>query len=73
MDIKECYRKMGGDFDDVMQRLGNESFIRRFVIRFLDDPSFQMIKDGIEKKDAELAQVEKQYQITVEAIRELGQ
>ena len=24
MDIKECYRKMGGDFDDVMQRLGNE-------------------------------------------------
>lgn len=86
------------------------------IIRFLDDPSFQMIKDGIEKKDAELAfrgahtlkgvcsnlgfsklcdlssqlteilrgrelegyeavlaQVEKQYQITVEAIRELGQ
>ena len=108
MDIKECYRKMGGNFDDVMQRLGNESFIQRFVIRFLDDPSFQMIKDGIEKKDAELAfrgahtlkgvcsnlgfsklcdlrgrelegyeavlaQVEKQYQITVEAIRELGQ
>ena len=55
MDIKECYRKMGGNFDDVMQRLGNESFIQRFVIRFLDDPSFQMIKDGIEKKDAELA------------------
>lgn len=116
MDIKECYRKMGGDFADVMQRLGNESFIQRFVIRFLDDPSFQMIKDGIEKKDAELAfrgahtlkgvcsnlgfsklcdlssqlteilrgrelkgyeavlaQTEKQYQITVEAIRELGQ
>ncbi len=48
MDIKECYRKMGGNFDDVMQRLGNESFIQRFVIRFLDDPSFQMIKDGIE-------------------------
>lgn len=116
MDIKECYRKMGGNFEDVMQRLGNESFIQRFVIRFLDDPSFQMIKDGIETKDAELAfrgahtlkgvcsnlgfsklcdlssqlteilrgrelegyeavlaQVEKQYQITVEAIRELGQ
>ena len=34
MDIKECYQKMGGDFDDVMQRLGNESFIQRFVIRF---------------------------------------
>lgn len=40
MDIKECYRKMGGNFDDVMQRLGNESFIQRFVIRFLDDSQF---------------------------------
>ena len=50
MDIKECYRKMGGNFEDVMQRLGNESFIQRFVIRFLDDPSFQMIKDGIERR-----------------------
>jgi|GEM_PF-5324174 len=24
MDIKECYRKMGGNFEDVMQRLGNK-------------------------------------------------
>lgn len=72
MDIKECYRKMGGNFDDVMQRLGNESFIQRFVIRFLDDPSFQMIRE-LEGYEAVLAQVEKQYQITVEAIRELGQ
>lgn len=116
MNIKECYQKMGGDFEDVMQRLGSESFIQRFVIRFLDDTSFQMIKDGIEAKDAELAfrgahtlkgvcsnlgfsklcelssqlteilrgrelkgyeavltEVEKQYQITVDAIRELDQ
>ena len=116
MDIKECYQKMDGDFEDVMQRLGSESFIRRFVIRFLSDTSFQMIKDGIESQDAELAfrgahtlkgvcsnlgfkklcdlssqlteilrgrelkgyeemfaQVEKQYQITVDAIRELEQ
>ena len=45
---------MGGDFDDVMQRLGNESLFS-VCNSFLDDTSFQMIKDGIEKKDAELA------------------
>ncbi|MCI6536712.1 Hpt domain-containing protein [uncultured Eubacterium sp.] len=116
MDIRECYQKMGGDFEDVMRRLGSENFIRRFVIRFLDDTSFQMIKEGIASKDAELAfrgahtlkgvcsnlgfsklcdlssqlteilrgrelkgyesvlaEVEKQYQITVDAIRELDQ
>ena len=55
MDIRECYQKMGGDFDEVMQRLGSESFIRRFAVRFLDDSSFQMIKDGIASGDAETA------------------
>ena len=103
-------------YDARVKSLKPRCFIQRLVIRFLDDPSFQMIKDGIEKKDAELAfrgahtlkgvcsnlgfsklcdlssqlteilrgrelegyeavlaQVEKQYQITVEAIRELGQ
>ncbi len=114
MTTRECYDKMGGNFDDVMQRLGSESFIRRFAVRFLDDTSFQMIKDGIASGDAELAfrgahtlkgvcsnlgftklyevssdlteilrnrelngyeaawnEVEKQYQITIEAIKEL--
>lgn len=114
MTTRECYDKMGGNFDDVMQRLGSENFIRRFAVRFLDDTSFQMIKDGIASGDAELAfrgahtlkgvcsnlgftklyevssdlteilrnrelngyevawnEVEKQYQITIEAIKEL--
>ena len=55
MSIKECYDKMGADFDEVMQRLGSESFIKRFAVKFLDDSSYQMILDGIEAKDAELA------------------
>ena len=28
MSIKECYDKMGADFDEVMQRLGSESGAR---------------------------------------------
>ena len=55
MNIKECYDKMGADFNEVMQRLGSENFIKRFAIKFLDDSSYQMILDGIEAKDAELA------------------
>ena len=27
MNIKECYDKMGADFNEVMQRLGSENFI----------------------------------------------
>lgn len=55
MDIRECYHKLDGDFENAMRRLGSENFIRRFTIRFLSDPSFQMIKDGISAGDAELA------------------
>ena len=55
MNIRECYEKMGANFDEVLQRLGSESFIQRFAVRFLDDTSFQMIKDGISANDAELA------------------
>lgn len=55
MNIRECYDKMGANFDEVLQRLGSESFIQRFAVRFLDDTSFQMIKDGIAANDAELA------------------
>ena len=41
MNIKECYDKMGADFNEVMQRLGSENFIKRFAIKFLDDSSYQ--------------------------------
>ena len=55
MNIRECYEKMGANFDEVLHRLGSENFIQRFAVRFLDDTSFQMIKDGIAANDAELA------------------
>lgn len=55
MDIKECYQAFGGDFDNVLERLGSEGFIKRMLLRFPDDKSYQMIVDGIESGDAELA------------------
>nr|WP_288555336.1 Hpt domain-containing protein [uncultured Mediterraneibacter sp.] len=55
MNIQECYQEMGGNYQDVIGRLGSEAFVEKFARRFLDDKSFQMIKDGIETQDAELA------------------
>ena len=47
MDIKECYKEMGADYEDVLRRMGSDSLVERFTLRFLDDKSYQMIKDGI--------------------------
>lgn len=46
MTIKECYEQMGADYEDVLGRLRNEALIRKFAKKFLEDGSFQMLKDG---------------------------
>lgn len=40
MTIRECYDKIGSDFDAVLGRLYSEALISKFAVRFLDDPSF---------------------------------
>ena len=55
MTVRECYEKMGANYDGVLSRLGNEMLIRKFVIKFLKDPSFQDLTAAIEKSDAESA------------------
>ena len=55
MNLEECYEAMDSDYDDVMRRLGSETLVRKFVLKFLDDTSFQGLKEGLENQDAELA------------------
>ena len=38
MTVRECYEKMGANYDGVLSRLGNEMLIRKFVIKFLELP-----------------------------------
>ena len=53
MNLEECYEAMDSDYDDVMRRLGSETLVRKFVLKFLDDTSFQGLKEGLENQDAE--------------------
>ena len=55
MTVKECYEKAGSDYDGVLNRLGSEALIKRFAIKFLNDPSFQDLTDGLAEKDGEKA------------------
>ena len=40
MNIRECYDTIGADFEDVLGRLGSESLIQRFALKFIDDGSW---------------------------------
>lgn len=40
MELEEFYKQVGGNFEDVKRRLFNEEFIRKFVLKFKDDETF---------------------------------
>lgn len=53
--IQQAYEKMGGNYEDVLKRLMNEDLVRRFMGKFLDDASFETLKESLAAKDVEKA------------------
>ena len=55
MKIRECYEQMGADYDNVLSRLGSDAIVERFARKFLEEKTFDNLKEAMEKKDAEEA------------------
>ena len=55
MTLKECYAALGGDYDDVSGRLRSERLVRKFVLKYLDDPSYGDLCDAMAGGDSEAA------------------
>ena len=53
MNLKDCYTKFGGDFDEVLGRLRREQTVQKFVYKFLDDKSFLLFEASMEDKNYE--------------------
>ena len=53
MTLRECYEKMGGDYADVIERLTKEERISKYVVRFLEDTTFQTLCETKEAGDWE--------------------
>ena len=51
MELEEFYKQVGGNFEDVKRRLLNEEFIRKFVLKFKDDETFDNLIDAFNKVD----------------------
>ena len=51
MNLKDCYTKFGGDFDEVLGRLRREQTVQKFVYKFLDDKSFLLFEASMVNKD----------------------
>ena len=51
MTLQECYEKMGGDYAEVIARLTKEERILKYVVKFLEDPTYQMLCEVKENGD----------------------
>ena len=55
MTLKECYAAMGGNYDDVIGRLRTEKLVQKFVLKFLNDGSYNLLLQSMEEKNYEEA------------------
>lgn len=47
MTLRECYEKLGGDFEGTLGRLSSEKLVQRFVLKFLADDSFTLLEESM--------------------------
>lgn len=55
MTIQECYAALGGDYEEVLNRLYSEALVRKFVGKFSSDPSFRLLNDSLKAGNYEEA------------------
>lgn len=55
MTLEECYDALGGNYENVFSRLRSEKLILKFVFRFLEDPSYELLCKSIEEHNDEEA------------------
>ena len=55
MNLRECYEALGGDYEDVLGRLRTEKLVQKFVLKFLNDKSYELLRKSLETGDYEEA------------------
>ena len=51
MTLKECYAALEGDYESVMGRLPSEKFVQKFVLKFLNDGSYDLLLRSMEEEN----------------------
>ncbi len=52
MSLETCYSALEGDYQTVYNRLNkNERIVKKFVLKFLEDPSYELLEKSLKEKD----------------------
>ena len=55
MTLQECYAALGGDYDEALGYLRSEKLVNKYVLRFLEDKSYDLLCASMEEKNYEEA------------------
>lgn len=55
MTLQECYQNLDGNFDDVIGRLRSERLVQKFVLKFTEDKSYELLLNSLAEKNAQEA------------------
>ncbi|MEY8321101.1 Hpt domain-containing protein [Lachnospiraceae bacterium 46-61] len=55
MTVKECYEIIGANYEEVESRLRTEERIKKFLLKVLNDKSYDLLCDSIKQKNMEEA------------------
>ena len=55
MTLQDCYTALGGDYADVSARLRSDRLVRKFVLKFLEDKSCDLLRTSMAEKNYEEA------------------
>lgn len=55
MTLQEFYAAIGGDYESVIGRLRSERLVQKFVLKFLNDGSYSLLTQSLDKGDYEEA------------------
>lgn len=55
MTLNECYQQLGSNYTEVIERLHNEPFIHRCILKFMQDRNFEKLQNAISAGDCDTA------------------
>lgn len=55
MTIQECYAALEGNYEEALSRLMNDRLVSKFVLKFVDDGSYQTLEQALASDNTEEA------------------
>ena len=53
MELAECFRRFGGDYEETKKRLYTDELVTRMLLKFLEDPNYKRLSHALEEEDFE--------------------